>query len=230
MEDFKNLLARADEHNKKMLSTINDINNTILNMDNIIEELKVEHLDNSDVYGVLNDSCLQNTTAAKKYIRQLYEKTKEEFKDFGTEISINGRYTIDKDEWIAERDEKAIRYAISRWIKDTGRKINPKMVCVYEHAGKYHFHGIFKGIPNDCIDYIRRVCNKRCGRIEIGSIYNQDSYIDYMFKSYIDECRIRYNESIDEFIKTNKNPRLRAKTKIELLEELQDYDILTINI
>lgn len=213
-----------------MIRRINDTNNMITHLEEIIDRLKEEPVDNSDYDGVLETPCLQNTQKTKKYIRQLYEQTKETFKDFGTEISINGNPTNDKDEWIQQRDEKAIRYAIAKYIKDTGRQLQPKMVCIYEHASKYHFHGIFKGLPNDCVDYIRKICSKRCGRIEIQMINDQDKYIDYMFKSYIEECRIRHNQSIDEFIRTNKNPKLRPKQKIEVLEDYKEYDSITINL
>lgn len=230
MEKLDEDIARLNKLNESMLRRINDNNCMITHLEEIVDNLLAIHIDTSDYDGVLKFPCLQNTQKAKKCIRQLYEITKEEFKDYGTEISINGFPTTDKDEWIQQRDVKAIRYAIAKYIKDTGRQIHPKMVCIYEHATKYHFHGIFRGIPNDCVDYIRKICSKRCGRIEISMINNQDSYIDYMFKSYIEECRIRFNNSVDEFIKTNKNPKLRPKQKIELLEDYQEYDSHTIGL
>lgn len=165
-----------------------------------------------DIHGVVLKplSKLRQKMEKKKVTindaQELFKLTQAYYRDFGTEISINGFPTKDKDEWISIRDERAIRRAIYKYMKDTNTKIEPKMILVYEHANKYHCHGIFRGIPNDCVDYIRRYCERICGRTEIKMVENQEAYINYMFKSYI--------------------PGLH--TKIDCLEHFDKYDYVTI--
>lgn len=196
MEEFKRQFKLFEENSLKMSKVINEMNNQITNIDNIIEHILTPQEQCS--IGPSNDPPDEwfgtNLKPLVKFVPEngpesLKALVQEHFKEFGTEISINGFFTDTKEEWIHDRDSKAIRRAIAKYEKDTDTILQPRMVLVYEHAPgrllKYHCHGIYRGIPNDCVNYIKRYCERLCGRTEINAIAKQNDYIDYMFKSYI---------------------------------------------
>lgn len=201
--DWKDLVTFSDmlEHQKNQDEKFKVLYNRFTTMETnikmIMERLEgetVPNIEHHDVKlaGAQNKALVHFAPMAIKSAtaENLYKLALKEFSDTGSEISINGDLTNDKDEWIQQRDTKAILMGIKRYLKDTGRTdLNIKMICVYEHSSeffmKYHFHGIFKGIPNDCMAVIRKYCAARCGRTEIKMIKDQDNYLKYMFKSYI---------------------------------------------
>lgn len=213
MANFQTLLKRFELENEEIKARINDMNNQITNIEGIYER-KEDHCqdigpkqpqDNWYVDGMVFKPLVENQPENEKSdtIKNLYQTVKNDYKEFGTSISVNGRYDPkDKDEFIQQRDIKAIKSAINKYQKDTGRQIQPKMICIYEHAPgnllKYHFHGIFRGVPNDCVAYIKRYCERYCGRTDISMIEKQEDYTDYMFKSYIPEIGIKHHIEIPE--------------------------------
>lgn len=210
---MEELYKELSEQNERFNLQMFQYNKMVLRIESIIEELTKLKIPMTEFknHSVGGDFKPLSNLRPKMGVEDLYKLANEEFNTYGTEISINGFYTKDKDEWIQQRDIKSIRSAIAKYIKDTKRTdIKPKMLCIYEHASKYHFHGIFRGIPNDCVDYIRKFCTRRCGRTEIKAISKQHNYIQYMFKSYIPECAKEH--------------------KIDILEHFDDYDYFTIGL
>lgn len=65
-----------------------------------------------------------------------------------------------------------------------------KMILVLEHSetGRPHIHGMLGGIPADLMRVLRRNLTKGFGGIHLGMIKYTDSYVKYIFKSYIEEA------------------------------------------
>lgn len=60
------------------------------------------------------------------------------------------------------------------------------IVLIGEHSnvGRFHYHGIMRGVPNDMVAKLKRATTRHIGRTEIKMISYTESYEKYMFKSY----------------------------------------------
>lgn len=123
-------------------------------------------------------------------------RVNEYFKEDGMEISVNPdpkKVLDDEDGSIRIRLECCIRRILIKYQKELYKSGSsdpfiPHIVLIGEHSpqGKFHFHGIYRGISNDLLSKIKRSIVRCLGRTEVKMIKYQQSYIDYMFKSYID--------------------------------------------
>lgn len=103
--------------------------------------------------------------------------------DVGTEITVTFKPELSnrwQEQTLKEVTERVIRKSLKRCPD------RAQLVLIGEHSptGLFHYHGIFRGIPNDHVARLKRACARELGRTEIKMIKYAESYRVYMFKSY----------------------------------------------
>lgn len=115
------------------------------------------------------------------------------------EFSINPaplKVRLLSDLEITQKIEKTIKRELRNMIKHhidyydlSSYKLEHDIIifAMYEHSssGKYHFHGIIRGLPNDFVNHFKNTMTRNIGRTRIHMISNVPKYMDYMFKSYV---------------------------------------------
>lgn len=121
---------------------------------------------------------------------------------------------------------------LRRCLSGAQKKFNtfdPSIILISEHSntGRFHWHGVINGIPNDVICYISRCLNRNIGRTVIKGIQYTESYHKYMFKSYSGLNTVNHLEN--EYYKEQYG-KDRSELHHVLQETWKEYSYITINV
>lgn len=102
--------------------------------------------------------------------------------DHATEITVTFMEVLHQ-RWREEMLKDIVEKTLKRVLRKEAKYI---VVLIGEHSevGRFHYHGIFRGLPNDVVAKMKRNLQRNVGRTEIKAIRYTESYQKYMFKSY----------------------------------------------
>lgn len=94
-----------------------------------------------------------------------------------------------RDELIDRFEDETLMAMITEKLSRRFKKMPPTaaILLIGEHSdiGRYHLHGLIQGIPNDDKSRLLKQIKREFGRSQIKMLTYSESYIDYIFKSYI---------------------------------------------
>lgn len=103
-----------------------------------------------------------------------------------TEISITFKPEI-HDAWqpdtLREITERTIRRCLGVRRAPAGARLI--LIGEFSPLGRWHYHGMFSGIPGDMVSKLKRACVRHLGRTEIKQLKYPDSFKTYMMESYV---------------------------------------------